>query len=215
MNDISEQLPADPILAKYMAMTAEEHRDEIATLRGDISNRLLHLGKAVYGWKMKGFDLDDLGMNGMTEWLLRVGCDQLYAPLLARTMRDKKLTRRLSHLPLADQKHIGDGGKLNLLVITPDGPTTIEADPVVMRDNEHREQFNQLLGPNYVRSVTEQRLWIEARKSRAARPTPESIGLMRPDRERGGVVSLGPRGSFIPLADLEAAVRALKKKRTN
>lgn len=213
MTPANDGLPADPILDRYMAMTPDEHRSAIVSLHADISSRLLELGKAIYGWHMRGFSIDELNLNGMTYWLFRVGTGQLYAPLLAKTMYSKTLTDRLGKLPFADQKYIGDGGKLDMVVVTENGQTIIKADPLVMTEKDNKDQLDQLFATHHHRSTVEQRLWIEASKAKAAMPIPTAIGPFAPDEETSTCKFTGRHGDIVSLKDLKGAVRALEKKR--
>lgn len=196
---------SDPIVASFLAMDESGHRESIASLRGDIGQRILHLGKAVLAWKVRGKDLDELGMNGMTYWLLRVGGDQLYAPLLARTMRDKKLTKMLERLPFEDQKHIGDGGKVDLLVMTERGPETIAVDPTAVTDHE---VLDQLFEDDRIRTVAMQRIYLASKQAKAKQPAPESVAGWDNDTERQ-VFKKGR--ATVSYSEIESMYRAIKR----
>lgn len=211
---MAHNLPAkmrnDEMLKSFMAMPDEQHREAIMTLKGDIGERLLRMGKAVYAWKLKGHDLDQLGMNGMADWLLMVGGDELYAPLLAKVLYKKEMARRLSKLSFAEQQHIGDGGKVPLLILAKDGTQdSIEVCPVEVQD---MEQLDQLLGEGHFRTLAQQRQYIEAKRAKAAKPVPQRIGHLAPDPDRDGCEFLGKRGDFISADTLLAAYRACRKK---
>ena len=211
---MSQLQTQDHTLTEFMAMPDDEHLKSIGSMAVDISTRLLRMGKAVYAWKLKGRNLDELGMNGMTHWLLLIGGDELYAPLLAKTMRDKKLTVKLSRLSFTEQKLIGDGGMADLLLLSADGKEDIlQVSPVSIQDPE---QLNQLLGTengrSKIRSVAEQRQWIEANRAKSAKPIPQRIGNCAPDPERDGSVFLGKHGDFISADTHLACYRACRKK---
>lgn len=204
-------MQSDPILAQYLAMPLRECREAIFALRGTVADRLLHLGKAVRAYKMNGGDVDDLGLNGMTPWLLAVGGDELYAPVVAMFIREKKLIRRLAALPFEDQKHIGDGGTVPLLVMDGATPTTLQ---VKLADVKDDDILDQLLGTDHIRSVAEQRIWIESRKARASLPPPDQIGPFEIDADRIVARFVGRKGDVIDLSTAEAMVAALRKART-
>lgn len=199
----------DPILAKYLAMPLPECREAIFAFKKDVGQRLLHWGKAVRAYKINGGNVDDLGMNGMTHWLLMVGGDELYAPIVAMFIREKKMIRRLSALPFDDQKNIGDGGTVDLLVMDRGKPTTLA---VKVADVNDSDVLDQLLASDHIRSVAEQRIWLESKKAQAAMPIPERIGNLAPDQERDGCEFLGKRGDFISADTLRAAYLACRKK---
>ncbi len=202
---------SDPMMAKYLAMSKEQCRAVIFTLKGEIGDRLLQLGKAVRAYKQLGGDVDDLGMNGMTPWLLMIGGDQLYAPLVARFIRERKMIRRLSALPFDDQKHIGDGGTVELLIMKDGKPENLSVQIDNVKDDD---QLDQLLGSDHVRSLAEQRIWIESRRAKATLPPPDQIGPFEIDTERILARFNGRKGDVIDLSTAEAMVAALRKART-
>lgn len=207
---LPEKIGVDAILAEYMAMSTDDHRTAIFSLKCDLGERLLRMGKAVLAWKKKGFNLDDLGMNGMTYWLLRVGGDEIYAPLLSKTMRDKHLTARLTQLSWTEQKLIGDGGTCELLLLDNKGKADVlKVSPLAINDHE---QLTQLLAKDHIRTISEQRAWIEANRAKAAKPIPQTIGHLAPDQERDGCTFLGKRGDFVSADTLLAAYRACRRK---
>lgn len=200
----------DVLLDEYMAMSDSDHMAAMHSLKGDIGERLLRLGKAVYAWKKKGNSLDDLGMNGMTHWLLMVGGDELYAPLLAKLMNRKDIALKLSKLSFTEQKLIGDGSTVDLLLLNKSGGAdVIQVSPLEVSDPE---VLNQILAKDHIRTVGEQRVWIEANRQKAAKPVPSKIGNLAPDPELDGCKFLGKHGDFISADTLAAALRACRKK---
>ncbi len=196
----------DATVLRFMAMEDAEHFSSIMDGKREVGERLLLMGKAVLAWKLKGRDLAELGLNGMTHWLLEIGSDRIYYGLVARFVRNKEMIIKLSRLPYADQKHIADGGTVALLVMAKEVPTEINSSPADLQP----DQFKQVFGTDHIRPIAEQRLWIEQQKARAKKPVPDSVGHFSIDAERCLAIFNGRRGDAMDLSTAEALVRALK-----
>jgi hypothetical protein len=186
------------------AMTTEELREELARGLRLTADSLLRLAIIVKTLEERGEDLSGLRI-GLLHHLRRIACGQVLPEIVVRYAGMPSLISVIGSLPLPDQRKLADGGSVELAVYAADGSITYRmADPLTMT----RQQASQVFARDHIRSQAEQVLILEQQRSRAKGKTPQKIGDLRIDKELGGVF-VGRK--FIPLADLAAAVNALRK----
>lgn len=151
----------------------------------------------------RGEDLAHLKLSLM-KYLRLVAYGQTIPEVVVRFAGQPALLNTIVSLPLPDQERLAGGEPVVLVTTGPDGRLTNRmVDPRELKG----KQVGQVFGRGFIRPESEQILLIDHEKKEASRAVPKSIGDLHIDKERGGVV-IGRK--FVPLADLVAAVKALR-----
>ncbi len=198
MADIAEQ--ATLVATK----TTEELRKMLVESLHVTAQHLLHLAGIVYELEHnRNEDLSGLRM-GMIHHLRKIACGQVLPEVVVRFAGSAMLINAVSGLPLDDQRDIVDGKSVKLWVYSPDGKKTWRTpDPMAMTPSQVRQVFAK----DHIRGEGEQSLILDQWIAKKQNKRPDRIGNVRIDKERGGAM-VGK--TFVPLADLIAAVAALR-----
>jgi hypothetical protein len=111
----------------------------------------------------------------------------------------------ITSLPIPDQERLAAGEPVKMLTYGMGNQLTHRmADPRDLTPAQVRQVFDR----GSIRNEGEQATWLDHLRAKASKPLPKAVGEMHLDKERGGV-TVGRK--FIPLADLVAAVKALRR----
>jgi hypothetical protein len=197
--------PSDPVV--LAALSTEELRAELSRSLEVTAAQLVHLAAIVAELERRGENLSDLRL-GLLGYLRRINAGQVLPELVVRFQGRPAALQTASLLPIGDQQRLVASEPLELVVPGSSGQTwdTRLVDPLWLDTH----QFRQLAGPAGLRSVPEQIVLLEGR----GRPTegpgkPRSVGRVKPDRKRGGLV-VGR--TFVPTADVVGALAELQNE---
>jgi hypothetical protein len=192
---------ADDLVREIESLSSEQIRSELARSLAHTAAHFLRSAMLVKVLEDRGEDLSDLRI-GLLGYLRRIACGQVLPEVVVRFAEYPLLIQRVSVLPLQDQQKLAAGEPVLLSVFGPDGAITRRmVDPIRMT----REQIVQVFAKDRIRSEGEQALLLEDRRLRPA-PKAKSLGRVRADRERGGLV-LGR--TFVETAEVVCALAEL------
>lgn len=206
MNELAVRPPAESAawLAEFHAMTTEELKQNLAETLGLTARSLLRCACLIHVLEReRSEDLSGLRI-GILPHLRRIATGQLLPEVVVRFAGKPSLIAVVGNLPLDDQRRLAAGDSVALIVYADGGGRTVRMmDPLNMTPR----QVSQAFARDHIRHETEQHAILDDRREKAARPIPESVGKLRIDKERGGVM-VGRH--FVPLADLVQAVQFLQ-----
>jgi hypothetical protein len=207
MSDLSKTPDGnESLLAHFQSLSTEDLKRSLVLQLEMSANTLLHTAYLVRVLEERGEDLSGLKI-GLIHHLRKIACGQLLPEVVVRFAGKPSLIALIGNLPLAEQRRLADGEHVRLVVYDQaTGQRTHRmADPLALTPR----QVAQVFARDHVRRDDEQALLLDERRERAAQPVPETVGKLKLDRERG-VAILG--NHVIPLADLELAVKLLKRR---
>lgn len=192
------------LLAHFQELTTEQLREELAGCLRVTATNFARLALIVKALEDRGEDLSALKIP-ILHHLRRVACGQVLPEVLVRFAGSPSLITIVGNLPLPDQKAIAEGQPVRLVVYGADGNRTHRlADPLHLSP----EQVRQVFARDHVRTDAEQCLLLDQKRERSRLPRPESAGRLKLDHDDQSA-RIGRY--VIPLADLEAAVKALRR----
>lgn len=186
-------------------MTAEERLACLRSLVGISVEAVRQAAIVLSVMEERGDDIGQVPTN-LRNMLRRIRADQLLPEVV--TNFTGRLRQRLQNLPIAEQRRIVGGGKIAILP-APDA-AAVELDP----QHLDPQQVMQVFGDGYIRSTTEQRVWLLSRALAVAEAAEPERRLGRPaldaevDVKRGGVVIHGKFVSRRQLVQLLAQLPA-------
>jgi hypothetical protein len=143
---------------------------------------------------------------GLLHHLRRIACGMLLPEVVVQFAGKPSLIAIIGNLPIPEQRRIANGGTVRVLVLEAGDTTHRMMQPLAMTPQQVRQAFAN----DHLRDDAEQAAILMRKRQENEGPRPKRIGELQPDYERVGVV-VGKTGKFIPLADLIAAVNALRK----
>lgn len=172
--------------------------EDIATLRKDLIRTLsvtveqiVRLAAIVRRLEELGDDLSDVELSLLPQ-LRKVAYGQLLPDLVLELQGRPSLLRKVSALPLPDQRKIATG--VPLKVMQGDGDHRL-VPPLKLTDSE----VSQVLGDDHIRDEGEQASWLRDRESRTRTPEKHNRSEVYVDMKARGIRVLDV---FIPASDL-------------
>lgn len=151
----------------------------------------------------RGEDLAALKVS-MMKYLRLIAYGQMLPEVVVRYAGQPLLLNIIGSLPVPDQGRLAAGDSVKMVTYTSDGQLTHRmVDPREL----HPAQMRQVFDKGSIRSESEQVVWLDADRAKRRCEVPKAVGELHIDRDRGGVTHCR---KFIPLADLVAAVKALR-----
>lgn len=205
--DVADPAATPPDL---LGMPVQQLLDELAKQAKKTADDFLRLAWIVRLLEEQGHDLSAM-RNTLLPHLRRIAYGQLLPELLVRFGGNIYLLRRVSLLPLPDQRRLVETQSVELLVpvqdpANPEAPITYtkrQADPGRLT----YAQINQVFGPDRLRGEAEQALYLDDSRTRPEpAPVQPVTGKVRADGQRGGLV-VGR--TFVSHADILAALTRL------
>lgn len=182
-----EQLDAE--LSRCLRVTAEDMKRLAGILR-EKENR--------------GHDISAFRMCPIHSLRL-IASGQLLPEILVAFIGQPSLVRAIGSLPISDQERIARGEPLKLVVFGSGGQTdTRMVAPRLLGSKEIKQLFDR----DHIRDEAEQAMYLDRQRQKQIRKAPDRVGVMRIDKERGGV-TVG--NHFISEGDLASALKALRK----
>jgi hypothetical protein len=193
-----------------VGLPIEALRQELIQQTRKTAEGFLRLAWIVRLLEERGDDLSGLRFS-LIPHLRRIAYGQLLPELLVRFGSHPSLLRRVSLLPIPDQKRLVERQSVELavLVIDPENGevpvyTKREADPGKLLG----PQIFQVFGPDRLRSYAEQCLFLDDARTRTPPTSPVlNTGRVRADLDRGGLI-LGR--TFVPQAEVLEALGRLR-----
>jgi hypothetical protein len=163
------------------------------------AKNMMNAAIIVVEMERRGEDVEGLKIS-LLHHLRKVACGQLLPEIIVRFAGSPLLIGCIGNLPISSQRKIADGEPV--LMSLPGADNHRMVDPLTMT----RSQISIVFARDHIRTHAEQLVLLDHRKQQAAKPIPESIGKVRIDRERGGIV-VGR--TFVPKCDVLAAIKLL------
>lgn len=200
-------LKRQTLLQQFAAMTAEERAKQFEHRFANLAEHLFELALLVSTMREAGDELPSMAED-LADDLSRIAALQMIPEVY--TIYGKSARRSLYNairaLPIADQERLCHGARIEVVLKQPDGSWDKQRlSPSEMSS----QQLRQVFAGGHIRNEREQKNWLRARERAPSPPRSVKVGNLEIDRDRIGA-KLGRH--FIPLADLEAAVKALKQK---
>ena len=145
-------------LGTYTAMDAAKLRVEFARMMQVAAEHLLAISALVQTADDNGIDLGVPA--GMLYPFRQIARKRLHPAAYTKFLGTTDLLNKVQALPLAEQKRLADGGAVPVYSFTNGKPEKREVPPHELVGVER----GQVFGPNGIRSVAEQRSWLEARQ---------------------------------------------------
>jgi len=123
--------------------------------------RIVEIASIVRVLENRGEDLDELKI-GMIDWFRRVAYGQVLPEVLINYGDNQKLLKKISNLPIPDQKRISSGESVEVLAYVDGAATERKVSPYDMTNKE----INQVFCNGKIRSLSEQRGYLEEKKPR-------------------------------------------------
>lgn len=192
-------------LAEFHDASTDVLKRELVESLGLTARGLLRCACIVHVLEERGEDLTAMQI-GIINFLRKIACGQLLPEVVVRFAGNTVLLKRIENLPIADQRRLATGSPVALLVLGTDGGRTIrQADPLKMT----AQQVKQAFAGDHIRDEGEQALLLDDRREQASRPLSSMVGPLRLDPDRDGATC---GRTFVSLANLEEAVRQLKRR---
>ncbi len=194
----------DTTCAEIRDMTPEQRREELRTGFRIIAGHIVRMAAVLRVMEEKGEQFDRKELPYLNE-LRAIAYGQLLPEAFCRFVEREHVLRAVRRLPPTEQKRLAAGAHVELLVVMPDGTfSELKPDPLDLTPAQVRQVFDG----DHMRDITAQRPVIHQQIAERQVKTPDRVGELKIDKELGGVFC---GRKFIPLADLDAAVRALRK----
>jgi hypothetical protein len=195
----------EDLFARFREMTVEELMQLLADGLNLTARSLLSNAVAIAVLEEKGKDLSGLKIS-LLHHLRKIACGQLLPEVVVRFAGKPSLITRVGSLPIPEQRRLAAGEHVLLLVpdVHEGGYTHRMADPLDMS----AAQISQVFARDHIRSEAEQALKLDERHEEARTPIPETVGNLKIDKERDGIM-VGRH--FVSRSDMETALRILRK----
>lgn len=184
------------------AADTESLKERLTTLLARTADDLRQMAAIVGELERRGEDLSALRL-GIIDHLRRIASGQLLPEIVVRFSGFPQMLRIACHLPLADQQKLAAGEPVEMAVWRGDAVDWRRVDPMCLT----RDQVHQVFAGDRLRGKVEQIAYLEDRRQR--RPSEgkrKARGVVRADRERGGVTV---KRTFVAAADVVAALAEL------
>jgi hypothetical protein len=199
--------PEDSEYAEFSSMKTLQLKSELAKALSLSALALLRLATIVRILEERGEDLSDLKI-GLLGHLRKIAYGQLLPEIVVRFVSTPSMMKKIAELPIPDQAHLAEGGKVKLVIKGPHGWTNRMADPLLMP----YELFRQVFGPRGIRDEAEQILVLEAKSNEKPTPEPTVIpNRVKADRKKGGI-RIG--NTFVTAAEVTRAMADLYESKT-
>lgn len=159
-------------------------------------------GKALKVMIDRGIDVSKI-QSSIRNTLEDLASGHLLSEAFLRFYVFPSLLQIMRRMPLDTQKELANGAPVELLEYKGEVPDFSLQDPKALTP----AQLKQVFGNKRIRTRAEQHTYLTDIKTKKAMPVPSEVGKLKIDKTRGGVVH---RGELIVLADLVAAVKALR-----
>lgn len=196
-----------PDVVRCRALSDDELLAELSR-QLTLSAAHLHAAAALYlvaEERGMGERIDALRL-GILRHVRKIAYGQLLADAVIRFGVDEPLLRRVSGLPLPDQRRLADGERVKLAVREQDGTYThVLREPLHMTPSERALVFER----DRLRPLEAQVVMLQRGRREDAAP-PETIGRFRVDPYMGLIV----KGVLVSWEDMEAALKHKRQKKT-
>ena len=186
------------------ALSVASLKEELRSALASTVATLWRLAAIVRELESRGEDLSDLRL-GLLSYLRRIGSGQLRPELVVRFACSPLILQRAALLPITDQDRLARCDSLPFAVWSEGKIDHRQVDPRLLS----RGQLSQLLGPEGIRELPDQVLFLESRgqpEPTKTKAKPSRIGKVKPDPKRGGLV-VGR--TFASAVDVVAGLAAL------
>lgn len=174
-------------------------REEYLNCAGDFVGSIIRLSIIVRRLEELGDDLSDMEISILPE-LRRVAYGQVAPELLVNLQGKSQLLRRVSNLPMPEQRKIASGEPIMVLDAGGD-------HRMVPPLNLTSREIKQVFGDGCIRDEADQSTWI--RKESQKKPRAKSLDDVTLDRKRRGIVV---RDRFISATELSGYLSQLANK---
>jgi hypothetical protein len=194
--------------ARLDAMTDEELMREFVRCISVTVEGIRSAAAVVLRWESRGYDISGLQGGRLPQWVRLVAHNKLLPEIILMFSGQPSLINRFAGYPKSDQQKIVENEPIKVLTYAPNGELSDKMLPVA-QVLEQPAIRKQVIARDHIRNEVEQSAWLSAATAEARRArVPDKIGELKIDKDNGGVWF---KRTFIPLADLAAAVRALQK----
>lgn len=176
----NELIPAG-ILAELNTLSSEELRRQLTVSLNVTAQQLLRMAAIVRILEERGDDLSDI-RGALPGYLRRIAYGQMLAEVVVRFADSQQLVKRISQLPIPDQRRLAAGEPIEVAVVTDQGTERRMVDPLNLRG----PLLAQVFASDHIRTLPEQVAIIEARRLVAPKPR-QPRSRVRGDRELGGI----------------------------
>lgn len=170
------------ILTELASLTSEQLREQLTVSLNVTAQQLLRMAAIVRILEERGEDLTEF-RGALPSYLRRIAYGQMLAEVVVRFADSQSLVKRISQLPLPDQRRLAAGEPVEVAVLTEHGTDKRLVDPMSLRG----PLLAQVFAADHIRPLPEQVIILEARRLSPPKPARPKRSHVRGDRELGGI----------------------------